>query len=52
LPRCLVSCQYAAHIYKDVPRVFSILESLGYHYNHDDLEQIAGQVGKLRARFK
>jgi aldehyde:ferredoxin oxidoreductase len=51
LPKCLVSCGFATSIYKSVPRVFSCLESLGYHYNHDDLEKIAEIVGKMRPEF-
>jgi len=52
LGRCLVSCQYAKNIYKNIPRVFSCLESVGYHYNHDDLEGISEKVGLLKAQFK
>ncbi|MBU4381236.1 hypothetical protein L6255_02400 [Candidatus Parcubacteria bacterium] len=47
LPRCLVACQFAQNIYNDIPRVFSCLASIGYHYNHEDLEGISERVGKL-----
>lgn len=40
LPRCLVSCGYAASIYKHIPTVFACLQSIGYDYTHSDLEQI------------
>lgn len=40
LPRCLVSCGYAASIYKHIPTVFACLQSIGYDYTHSDLERI------------
>jgi len=52
LPRCLVSCAYSSKIYKDIPLVFSCLESLGYHYTHEDLENISNIVGELKNEFK
>ena len=36
----LVSCQYADKIYSDIGIVFSCLNSLGYDYTHEDLENL------------
>lgn len=48
LARCLVSCQFAEEIYKDISLVFSCLTVLGYKYNHEDLENVSDLVGDLR----
>jgi hypothetical protein len=36
----LVACQYADKIYSDIGIVFSCLNSLGYDYTHEDLENL------------
>jgi len=36
----LVACQYADKVYSDIGIVFSCLNSLGYDYTHEDLENL------------
>lgn len=36
----LVACTYAQNIYKDIGIVFSCLNTLGYDYTHEDLENL------------
>jgi len=36
----LVACQYADKIYTDIGTVFSCLNSLGYEYTHEDIENL------------
>jgi len=36
----LVACQYADKIYTDIGTVFSCLNSLGYGYTHEDIENL------------
>ena len=36
----LVVCQYAEPIYSDISVVFSCLNSLGYDYTHEDIENL------------
>jgi len=52
LPRCLIACQFAEDIYKEIPLVFSCLTVLGLKYNHDHLEKIPDLVGELRRSLK
>ncbi|MFH1565613.1 MAG: aldehyde ferredoxin oxidoreductase N-terminal domain-containing protein [bacterium] len=52
LPRCLIACQFAEDIYKEIPLVFSCLTVLGLKYNHEDLEKIPNLVGDIRKDLK
>jgi len=47
LPKCLIACQSAEEIYKDIPLVFSCLTVLGLKYNHEDLENLPNVVSGL-----
>jgi len=40
----LVACQYADKIYTDIGTVFSCLNSLGYGYTHEDIENLPALV--------
>jgi aldehyde:ferredoxin oxidoreductase len=40
LTHCLVACTYAENIFSDIGVVFSCLNSLGYQYTHEDLENV------------
>jgi hypothetical protein len=42
----LVACQYADKIYTDIGTVFSCLNSLGYGYTHEDIENLPALVEK------
>lgn len=48
LPKCLIACQFAENIYKDIPLVFACLTVLGFKYNHEDLENLPSIVGGIR----
>ena len=52
LPHCLISCQFAEDIYKEIPLVFSCLTVLGFKYNHENLENIPRLVGDIRKSLK
>ena len=36
----LVACQFADKIYTDIGVVFSCLNTLGYEYTHEDIENL------------
>jgi aldehyde:ferredoxin oxidoreductase len=36
----LVACQYAEYIYSDIGIIFSCLNTLGYDYKHEDIENL------------
>jgi len=40
----LVACQYADKIYTDIGTIFSCLNSLGYGYTHEDIENLPALV--------
>lgn len=40
----LVGCQFAERIYSDINTTFACLNSLGYLYKHEDLENLPGLV--------
>ncbi len=40
----LVACQFADKIYTDIGIVFSCLNTLGYEYTHEDIENLPGLV--------
>ena len=48
LPRSLISCVFAESIYKDIPLVFGCLNSVGYKYRHNHLENLPGLFGELK----
>ena len=48
LPRCLISCGYAATLYKQIPIVFACLQSIGYDYTHRELEQLPEIFSKIK----
>jgi aldehyde:ferredoxin oxidoreductase len=48
LPRCLVACGFSEQIYKNIPFVYSCLSSVGYLYQHEQLEDISDKVGLLK----
>jgi len=52
LPRCLVSCEFAESVYKEIPLVFTCLTVLGLKYNHEHLERIPDLVGSLKRELK
>jgi len=52
LPHCLISCQFAEGLYKEIPLAFSCLTVLGFKYNHDDLEKLPALVGDLKKALK
>lgn len=48
LPRCLISCGYAEEIYKSIPLVYGCLSSVGYSYQHENLESLPEMIGELK----
>jgi aldehyde:ferredoxin oxidoreductase len=40
----LVACQFAEHIYSDINTTFACLNSIGYTYTHEDLENLPNLV--------
>mgnify|MGYP001101041124 CR=1 FL=1 len=40
----LVSCQFADKIYTDIGMVFSCLNTLGYNYTHEDIENLPSLI--------
>ena len=40
----LVGCQFAERIYSDINTTFTCLNSIGYSYVHEDLENLPGLV--------
>lgn len=52
IPRSLVACGYAEEIYKNIPFVYACLSSLGYRYQHKDLEGLPTLVGELKTKVK
>ena len=51
LSRCLVSCAYAEDLYKEIPLVYSCLNSVGYNYHHSHLEKLPELVGDMLAKI-
>jgi|LakMenE01Jun11ns_1017448.scaffolds.fasta_scaffold9958564_6 hypothetical protein len=51
LPRTLISCVFAESIYKDIPLVFGCLNSVGYDYKHNDLENLPQLFGELKSNL-
>jgi len=47
LTHCLVTCQFADSIFNNIGIVFSCLNTLGYDYNHEDLENAPSLVEEL-----
>lgn len=43
----LVACEYAQKIYSDVGIVFSCLNTLGYNYTHEDLENLPNLIERV-----
>jgi hypothetical protein len=43
----LVACQFADKIYSDIGIVFSCLNSLGYEYTHEDLENLPFLIERI-----
>lgn len=48
LPRCLIACNYAEEIFKNIPNVYASLNSVGYKYHHSHLENLPKLVGEIR----
>jgi aldehyde:ferredoxin oxidoreductase len=46
LVNSLVSCQFADKIYTDIGTVFSCLNTLGYEYTHEDIENLPSLIEK------
>ncbi len=51
LPRTLVACGYAEQIYKNIPFVYACLSSVGYLYQHEDLEDLPNLLGVIRKKI-
>lgn len=41
LVHSLVACEFAEDIYSDIGTIFSCLNVLGYHYTHEDIENLS-----------
>jgi aldehyde:ferredoxin oxidoreductase len=48
----LVACEFAENIYSDIGIVFSCLNVLGYHYTHEDIENLPSLIEEVLKRPK
>ena len=51
LVHCLVGCSFAEKIYSDVGTIFSCLNSLGYDYTHEDIENAPRLITETLTEF-
>ena len=51
LVHCLVGCSFAEKIYSDVGTIFSCLNSLGYDYTHEDIENASRLITETLTEF-
>lgn len=51
LVHSLAACQYAESIFSDIGTVFSCLNTLGYGYTHEDLENLGGLIREVLANI-
>lgn len=49
LPRSLIACGYAESLYKNIPRIYACLSSIGYNYKHDDLLNLPRLFGEVKS---
>jgi len=51
LTHSLVTCKFAERIYSNINTAFSCLNVLGYHYTHEDLENLPNLIQKMLRGF-
>ena len=51
LTRTLITCAYAEAVYKEIPTIFACLNTLGYKYSHEELQELPLLFGELKSRI-
>lgn len=51
LTRTLITCAYADSIYREIPIAFACLNTLGFQYTHENLQELPLIFGKIKSKL-